>query len=117
MFLFRSLTIKDNAPVTKVVIGVTVAINLVGALLGSRRGGSKSLGYGPSSNELLLFKNWWRFITGPFVFTSVGELFFGIICMYVFRLFERQWGSQKYAVCLQILFILTTIDVCVNISV
>jgi hypothetical protein len=93
-----------NAPVTKVVIILTVAVNLIGALIGSRRGGSKTLGYGPSSNELLLFKNWWRFITGPLVFTSVGELFFGIICLYVFRLFERQWGSQKYA-----MFALTSI--------
>lgn len=88
----------DNSPVTKVVIALTVTINVIGALIGSRKGGSKTFGYGPSSNELLLFTNWWRFITGPLVFTSVGELFFGTICLYVFRLFERQWGSHKYAV-------------------
>ncbi|KAL0479490.1 hypothetical protein AKO1_007647 [Acrasis kona] len=86
-----------NAPISKAIITLTVTVNLIGGLVGSRRGGSKILGYGPSSNELLLFKNWWRFITGPLVFTSIGELFFGIICLYIFRLFERQWGSQKYA--------------------
>jgi membrane associated rhomboid family serine protease len=54
----------------------------------------------------LLFNplQWWRFITGPFIFSSIGELFFGMILLYVFRLFERLWGTQKFSVRITLIF-------------
>lgn len=67
---------------------------------GSRHGGSRVLGYSAVPLTSLLFNplQWWRLVTGPYVFASLGELFFGLILLYVFRLFERLWGSQKYFV-------------------
>ncbi|CAD6236313.1 unnamed protein product [Miscanthus lutarioriparius] len=40
----------------------------------------------------------WRLITSLFVFLSTPELIFGAALLYYFRVFERQIGSNKYAV-------------------
>ena len=42
----------------------------------------------------------WRIFTGNFTLTTMGELIFGTMLIYLFRLFERHWGSHKFAVCL-----------------
>jgi hypothetical protein len=46
-------------------------------------------------------------ITGFFIFNSVGELFFGILLLYCFRLFERNFGSHKFSLFCLISTILT----------
>jgi hypothetical protein len=40
----------------------------------------------------------WRLATNHFFFTSPGEVLFGLILFYYFRLFERQMGSAKFGV-------------------
>lgn len=40
----------------------------------------------------------WRLITSLFAFSSSPELIFGAALLYYFRVFERQIGSNKYAV-------------------
>lgn len=40
----------------------------------------------------------WRLITSLFAFSSTPELIFGAALLYYFRVFERQIGSNKYAV-------------------
>lgn len=40
----------------------------------------------------------WRLITSFFAFSSTPELIFGAVLLYYFRVFERQIGSNKYAV-------------------
>jgi membrane associated rhomboid family serine protease len=40
----------------------------------------------------------WRLITSVFAFSSTTELIFGAALLYYFRVFERQIGSNKYAV-------------------
>ncbi|KAL6853805.1 hypothetical protein ACP4OV_019834 [Aristida adscensionis] len=42
--------------------------------------------------------NIWRLITSLFAFSSTPELIFGAALLYYFRVFERQIGSNKYAV-------------------
>lgn len=38
-----------------------------------------------------------RVLLHSLVFSTTAELTFGLILLYYFRLFERQWGSRKYA--------------------
>ena len=40
----------------------------------------------------------WRVIASLFAFSSSPELIFGVALLYYFRVFERQIGSNKYAV-------------------
>eukprot|EP00761_Pharyngomonas_kirbyi_P004568 gb/GECH01004573.1/.p1 GENE.gb/GECH01004573.1/~~gb/GECH01004573.1/.p1 ORF type:complete len:354 (+),score=83.17 gb/GECH01004573.1/:1-1062(+) len=84
----------SNAPVSKACVIITLAGTVAGSLL-SRRSDLNAFAFSG------LFKNqWqlWRIFTGPCVFTSLGEMLFGILLLYVFRVFERQWGSHRYAV-------------------
>jgi len=39
----------------------------------------------------------WRLVTNHFFFGSPGELLFGLLLIYYFRLFERQMGTTKFA--------------------
>jgi hypothetical protein len=38
----------------------------------------------------------WKLVSNHFFFTSPGELLFGLILLYYFRVFERQMGSAKF---------------------
>jgi hypothetical protein len=40
----------------------------------------------------------WRLVASLFAFSSTPELIFGAALLYYFRVFERQIGSNKYAV-------------------
>ncbi len=54
-----------------------------------------------SSFELYNFsqlKEFWRIFTQQMFFQSSGELLFGTILLYQFRLFERQLGTSKFLV-------------------
>jgi membrane associated rhomboid family serine protease len=46
----------------------------------------------------------WKLVTNHFVFSSPGELLFGLILIYYFRVFERQMGSSKFGafVCISV---------------
>jgi len=43
-------------------------------------------------------KQIWRLVTSQWIFTSTGEFIFGILLLYIFRSFERRYGSSKFAV-------------------
>lgn len=45
---------------------------------------------------LLLDGELWRLLTHNLMFTTPGELLFGTVLLYFFRLFERQMGSSKF---------------------
>jgi len=51
----------------------------------------------------------WRLITTHFFFTSPGELLFGLILIYYFRLFERQMGSAKFGGYTTVILTLSTL--------
>lgn len=94
-----------NAPVSKCIFMITLFINLFSAIYGMNRG-IALFGYGSLN---LKFSMFYRIITGTFIFGTVGELFFGLILLYIFRLFERHYGSQKYFIFSLISLILTLI--------
>ena len=41
--------------------------------------------------------NWWRMVVHDFMFSSNGELFFGLVLLYHLRIIERLFGSKKYS--------------------
>lgn len=51
----------------------------------------------------------WRLATNHFFFTSPGEVLFGLILFYYFRLFERQMGSAKFGAFAFLSFTLSTL--------
>lgn len=80
-----------NAHVTK---GVVVTSAVVSLLAGSRGlASSFNLSY-----QALLRGELWRLLTSSTMFQSSPEIIFGLYLVYFFRVFERQVGSNKYAV-------------------
>jgi len=50
----------------------------------------------PNLSSVISHYQPWRLLTSHLFFTSPGELLFGLILIYYFRLFERQMGSSKF---------------------
>lgn len=48
-------------------------------------------------NNVVQHLHFWRLFTHNFVFTTPGELLFGMVLIYYFRQFERQLGSSRFA--------------------
>lgn len=80
-----------NTPVTKVVIALVVTTTLFGSILGSQKRLVLDLAEAFGNYQL------WRLVTHHFVFSTPGELLFGVVLLYYFRQFERQMGSAKFA--------------------
>lgn len=80
-----------NAPVTKFVIGVVVVATLFGSILGSQKRLVLSM------DAVIKHGQLWRLATHNFVFSTPGELLFGVVLLYYFRQFERQMGSSRFA--------------------
>ncbi|KAF7031224.1 hypothetical protein CFC21_042586, partial [Triticum aestivum] len=59
---------------------------------------SRFLDLGLSHQNLYENLRIWRVIASLFAFSSSPELIFGVALLYYFRVFERQIGSNKYAV-------------------
>eukprot|EP00249_Psilotum_nudum_P011746 c23356_g1_i1 orf=299-1189(+) len=100
-----------NAPVTKVVV---LVCGLASVLIGMQ-GGAKSCSL--SYQAILKKLHLWRILTSTCVFSSTPELFFGLYLVYFFRVFERQNGSNKYAMFVLLSTIITTILECVVLIV
>lgn len=80
-----------HAPVTKAIIALVVLATVFGSILGSQT--RLTLNLSDAIHNLHL----WRLFTHNFVFTTPGELIFGIVLLYYFRQFERQMGSSRFA--------------------
>lgn len=80
-----------HAPVTKTVIGLVVLSTVFGSIIGSQTRLTLRLPEVTSNLQI------WRLLTHNFVFTTPGELLFGVFLLYFFRQFERQMGSSRYA--------------------
>jgi len=97
-----------NAPVSKCLTIFTPGFSLFVSLMNIKdklnlAGGLSSLSstttwIGGSQVQITRFPQLWRIITNHFFFTSPGEILLGLIFLYYFRLFERQMGTQKFAV-------------------
>lgn len=81
-----------NAPASKAVV---VAAGLFSVAFGFR---GHSLNLGLAYQSVYEKLSVWRLITSFFAFSSTPELIFGAALLYYFRVFERQIGSNKYAV-------------------
>ncbi|KQK10221.1 rhomboid-like protein 20 isoform X2 [Brachypodium distachyon] len=81
-----------NAPVSRAVV---VAAALFSVPFGFR---GRFLDLGLSYQNVYEKLHIWKLITSLFAFSSTPELIFGVALLYYFRVFERQIGSNKYAV-------------------
>lgn len=81
-----------NAPVSRAVV---IAAALFSVPFGLR---SRFLDLGLTYQNLYENLRIWRVIASLFAFSSSPELIFGVALLYYFRVFERQIGSNKYAV-------------------
>lgn len=95
-----------NAPVTKFVLFIVVTTTLFGPILSSQRR------LVLSADEVFTRGQVWRLVTHNFVFSTPGELLFGVILLYYFRQFERQLGSSRYAARAVVTGILHTAALC-----
>eukprot|EP01018_Ginkgo_biloba_P000796 Gb_24078 [translate_table: standard] len=82
----------QNAPVTKGLILICGVSSIIIATQG--RASSGSLSYQAIVKKIHI----WRLVASASVFSSTSELMFGLYLLYYFRVFERQIGSNKYAV-------------------
>ncbi|KAK1412951.1 hypothetical protein QVD17_34584 [Tagetes erecta] len=82
----------NNAPITRTFV---VACCLFTILFGIQ-GRSNKLGF--SYQDIWKKLQIWKLIVSVFAFSSTPELMFGAYLLYYFRVFERQIGSNKYAV-------------------
>uniref|UniRef100_A0ACD5WGU7 Uncharacterized protein n=1 Tax=Avena sativa TaxID=4498 RepID=A0ACD5WGU7_AVESA len=81
-----------NAPVSRALV---VAAVLFSVPFGFR---GRFLDLGLSYQNVYENLRIWRVIASLFAFSSSPELIFGVALLYYFRVFERQIGSNKYAV-------------------
>lgn len=95
-----------HAPVTKAVIGLVVLATVFGSILDSHTRLTLRV------SDVIHNFQVWRLITHNFVFTTPGELLFGTVLLYYFRLFERQMGSSRYAAYAIITTTLSTMFLC-----
>ncbi|CAI9301415.1 unnamed protein product [Lactuca saligna] len=82
----------NNAPITRTFVIACCVFTIVFGIQG--RSNKLGLSYQDIWKKLQL----WKLIVSTFTFSSTPELMFGAYLLYYFRVFERQIGSNKYAV-------------------
>ncbi|KAH7290925.1 hypothetical protein KP509_30G069500 [Ceratopteris richardii] len=97
----------NNAPVSKVVV---IACGIASVLVGAQ---GRAKGSGLSYLALVKKHQFWRVLTSSCIFSSTPELIFGLYLVYIFRVFERQIGSNKYSV---FLFFSTIVTMVLNVA-
>lgn len=45
------------------------------------------------------YRQFWRLLTWPLVYTNSTDLLFAAMTVYQLRVIERLWGSRKFGVC------------------
>jgi len=81
----------QNAPFSKALLLVAAAFSIGSSVLKVQH-----LFDFPNIGSVLSKFEIWRLVTSHFFFASPGELLFGLLLMYYFRLFERQMGTVKF---------------------
>eukprot|EP00457_Paulinella_chromatophora_P014605 gb/GEZN01015056.1/.p1 GENE.gb/GEZN01015056.1/~~gb/GEZN01015056.1/.p1 ORF type:complete len:296 (-),score=22.24 gb/GEZN01015056.1/:14-901(-) len=95
-----------RTPVTQSVMTLTVVLTITALLF--LPPGSKDvfvLDWGRVIRDLQVY----RLLTCHFVFDSFGELIFGLLLLFTFRVFERQFSSRKFAGALGFLGLASTL--------
>jgi len=80
-----------NAPLSKAILFLTGSFSVGASVLKLQH----LLDFTDLSSILSKYPAW-RLITNHFFFASPGELLFGLLLIYYFRLFERQMGTVKF---------------------
>lgn len=94
----------NNAPISKSILVVTAVSSIVISVMNLR-----TLLDFPDLSCLTTKFEWWRLLTHHLFFISAGEMLFGSVLIYFFRLFERQMGSIKFGGLTFLSFVISTI--------
>ena len=92
IYVFSLMMFKKqgNAPLSKFILFLTIGMTLLCSMTNL----NKSLSFSQDSLQHLKL---WQLFSNQLFFSSNPELFWGCILLYYFRLFERQWGTSKFA--------------------
>lgn len=85
----------DRAPVSKGLLCVSVVSSVIGVIVSQARPAAGN--YFALTSAGLMNGEIWRLLTSQLCFTSTSESVLGFILLYHIRLFERHFGSNKYA--------------------
>lgn len=80
------------APVSRVLLATSAGISLLLPIVSVRTAAAFSLRLGS-----LMQGNFFRMLSGTMLFATPGELLFGSILIYYFRILERQMGISRFA--------------------
>jgi len=84
----------SNAPLSKYLIMAVVAASLVATITDS-----KHLFWIMVKPHISDYRQLWRCMTWPLLYTNSTEVLFSAMTLYQLRIIERLWGSRKFAVC------------------
>ena len=99
----RTCTFADKAPVSKAILGVVGASSLLASVLEWKP-------WLPLDLERVLENGQvWRLATHHLAFRTSGELFIGGFVLYSLRLFERRYGTAKFAAFAAVTSVLATL--------
>jgi hypothetical protein len=87
--------IIDNAPMSKALVLVCGGSSILFSVLNVK----SRLALVDLYTNVLSKYEVWRLFTTHLFFNTPGELLFGLLLLYHFRLFERQMGTLKFSVC------------------
>jgi hypothetical protein len=85
----------SNAPLSKYLVMAVVAGALVASVTDT-----KHLFFIMVRPHISDYRQLWRCMTWPLVYTNSTEVLFSAMTLYQLRIIERLWGSRKFAVSL-----------------
>lgn len=84
----------SNAPLSKYLVMAVVAASLLASITDS-----KHLFWIMVKPHISDYRQLWRCMTWPLLYTNSTEVLFSAMTLYQLRIIERLWGSRKFAVC------------------
>ncbi|KAH0305921.1 hypothetical protein KCU84_g14889, partial [Aureobasidium melanogenum] len=82
----------SNAPLSKYLVMAVVAASLMASITDT-----KHLFWITVRPHISDYRQFWRCLTWPLVYTNSTEVLFSAMTLYQLRIIERLWGSRKFA--------------------
>ncbi|KAG9946988.1 hypothetical protein KCU85_g6113, partial [Aureobasidium melanogenum] len=82
----------SNAPLSKYLVMAVVAASLMASITDT-----KHLFWIMVRPHIFDYRQFWRCLTWPLVYTNSTEVLFSAMTLYQLRIIERLWGSRKFA--------------------
>ncbi|KAI4722137.1 hypothetical protein E4T48_01418 [Aureobasidium sp. EXF-10727] len=82
----------SNAPLSKYLVMAVVAASLMASITDT-----KHLFFIMVRPHIFDYRQFWRCLTWPLVYTNSSEVLFSAMTLYQLRIIERLWGSRKFA--------------------